>query len=260
MQRVVKDTGASPLGHAGVPFPTGPACFFLDFDGTLAEFAPTPDTVTIAPGLTDLLHELQQTLGGALAIVTGRALDNIDRNLAPCCLPTAGYHGAVRRAFDGTVHGTTVPAPWLATLRAPLQRHVAAIPGLLLEDKGLALAMHFRGAPHAAVATRELLRRLCACLPGDLELLEGEAVIEVRPAACHKGSAVDAFLAELPFAGRVPLYIGDDVTDQRGMAAVLRHGGMAIAVGDRLDARWRLPTPAAVRDWLAGYVAARVRA
>jgi trehalose 6-phosphate phosphatase len=244
----------------GVPFPPGPVSVFLDFDGTLAEFAPTPDAVSVAAGLTSLLCDLAQSLGGALAIVTGRTLDDIDRHLAPLRLPTAAHHGAVRRSIDGSLHGVAIPSPSLTALRAPLQRHVAAIPGLLLEDKGLALAVHFRAAPLAAATTRALLQRLCAELSDDLELLDGDAVIEVRPAAFHKGSAVDAFMGEAPFTGRVPLYIGDDLTDQRGMTAVLRRGGMVIAVGDRLDARWRLSTPAAVRDWLAAFAAAKALA
>ena len=248
-------------GHeaaTGVPLPAGRPCFFLDFDGTLVDHAPTPGSIHVPPGLATLLADLQRANDGALAIVTGRALEDIDRHLAPLRLPTAAVHGAVRRTAAGIVHQAADPAGIIAAidaLRMPLQEHVASIPGLLLEDKGLALAVHFRGAPQAEDATRALLSGLLAGGTHGLDLLEGACVLEVRPAHTGKGQAVEAFLRERPFAGRRPVFIGDDLTDLGGMHAAQRHGGLAIGVGDRVQGRWQLESPAAVHDWLRGCLA-----
>lgn len=241
----------------GVPFPAGRACFFLDFDGTLVDHAPTPGAIHVPPALATLLADLQAATAGALALITGRALPDIDRHLAPLRLPTAALHGAVHRATDGRLHEAVDIAPVTAALdalRAPLRRHVAATPGLLLEDKGLALAVHFRRAPQAGDATRRAVAGLLATATGDLELLEGNCVVEVRAAGADKGQAVAAFLREPPFAGRLPVCIGDDLTDLPALQLAQARGGLGIAVGDRLPAPFRLDSPAAVRDWLQAWL------
>lgn len=243
----------------GLPVPPRESCFFLDFDGTLVDFAPTPDTIEVPPELPGLLAALSGANAGAVALVTGRALPDIDRHLAPLCLPTAGLHGAVRRDAGGQCSGSGDAMNFVARTSA-VREHIAhwrgAHAGLLLEDKGHALAVHFRAMPATAPVLRERQRRLlgelAALLPDDMELLLGDLVLEVRPRGADKGTAVDAFLAETPFRGRFPVYLGDDLTDLAGMAAVERHGGLAIGVGPRLQTRWQLATPTAARAWLAG--------
>lgn len=242
----------------GLPVPPAESCFFLDFDGTLVDFATTPDTIEVPDELVVLLADLAESSGGALAIVTGRALEDLDRHLAPLRLPTAALHGTVRRNISGQVYGSA-SAPDFASrtagIRERLHHWFRAHPGLLLEDKTLALAIHFRALPDAADVLhemqQELYRELATDLPEGLELLHGDLVIEVRPRGTHKGSAVEAFLAEAPFRGRSPVYLGDDLADLNGMAAVEQYGGLAVAVGSRLPARWHLPSPTAARAWLA---------
>lgn len=247
----------------GVPFPAGPACFFLDFDGTLVDHAATPDDIRVPEGLVTCLARLQQEACGALAILTGRALPDIDRHLAPLRLPTAAVHGAMRRTASGQLR-EAIDARRIAaaidTLRGRLQARVAATPGLWLEDKGLALAVHYRAAPQAAAAARAWLREGLEASGAGLELLEGDCVLEARPAGTDKGRAVAAFLAEPPFAGRIPVCIGNDATDQPALDEAHRRGGLAIAVGDRVQAAWRLPAPADVRRWLSGCIDAAARA
>lgn len=245
---------------ADVPLLPGNSCLFLDFDGTLVDFAPSPAAITVPPALVPLLDALRSRIGGALALVSGRPLADLDHHLAPLRLPAAALHGTLRRDVAGQVHGNpdTGAGDFLArtaSLRERLGRWSATHRGLLLEDKGLALAVHFRAMPCAAAELlelqRELHRELAGELPDGMELLTGDLVVEVRPRGSDKGLAVAAFLAEPPFRGRFPVYLGDDLADLQGMAAVEQHGGMTIAVGQRIPARWRLPTPTDARDWLA---------
>lgn len=244
---------------SGIPAPPVGACFFLDFDGTLVDFAATPATIAVPAELVTLLQTLGATHGGALAIVTGRALPDIDHYLAPLRLPVAALHGTVRRDASGQVCGDTSTADFrsrTAPVRECLRRWATRYPGLLLEDKGLALAVHFRALSVTATERQALQQavhcELAATLPAAMELLVGDLVLEVRDRGTDKGSAVAAFLAETPFSGRFPVYLGDDLADTSGMAVVERHGGLAIAVGHRVQARWHLPSPTAARAWLAG--------
>jgi trehalose 6-phosphate phosphatase len=237
------------------------ACLFLDFDGTLVEFANTPASIQFAPHLSSLIAALHRQLDGALAIVTGRALADLDRHLAPQRFPTAALHGTVRRNPAGSVSGLSSTLGFAAKTSAIRQRllhWIAEFPGLLLEDKGLALALHFRGLAGDVRLLHTLTRELTALLPSDMELLSGELVVEIRLRGSDKGTAVEAFLAEPPFRGRRPVYLGDDVGDLPAMAVVERHGGMVIAVGERIAAPWRLPTPAHARAWLAEALADRL--
>lgn len=235
-------------------------CLFLDFDGTLIEFAPTPEEVQPDASLVALLTETCSLLGGALAIVSGRSVDTMDRLLAPLRVPVAGVHGYERRAADGGFYRPTPHAAKLAALRDDLAQFVAARPGLLLEEKSAGLAVHFRRVPYLQGAVRSQLESGVASLGAEFELLEGDAVIEVKSATHNKATAVEAFMQEAPFAGRSPIYIGDDNTDFDGFAAVSRHGGMAIGVGNRVATPWRLRDPAAVRAWLLDFNSMSVNA
>jgi trehalose 6-phosphate phosphatase len=235
--------------HA-VPLPHNEWCLFLDVDGTLLELADSPGGVAVDASLQPLLARLRGAAGGAVALVSGRTIENIDRLLDTRAMPVAGLHGCERRDARGALHVAPVAREQLADLRAGLERLVARHPGLLLEDKGAGVALHFLKARELENELRAEVALLATPLVPKFAVLDGHAVIEVKPAAHTKDSAVTAFMEEAPFAGRSPIYIGDDQTDYGGFAAVRRHEGMAIAVGTRVKAEWWLPGPAAVRSWL----------
>ncbi len=228
----------------------GPSGLFLDFDGTLVDFATTPDGVQPDAALTTLLERLRLRFEGAVAIITGRRIASIDALLAPLQLPVAGLQGLERRDARGHVHRPAAPAVWLAPALARLRAHVATHPGLLLEDKEFSLALHYRAAPQFEAATRVLLQALLPTLPHDARLLEGNRVFELRPGSDDKGSALEKFMTEPPFRGRSPIYVGDDDADWPAMQAAERGRGLSIAVGPRLPAQHRLKDSNAVRAWL----------
>ena len=233
-----------------VPLPHDPWCLFLDVDGTLLELADSPGGVAVDPHLLPLLEQLRNAAGGALALVSGRTISNLDELLGSSGLPAAGLHGCERRDATGAMHVAPIALEQLADVRAGLQRLAARHSGLLLEDKGAGLALHFLKARELEHELRAEVALLAAPLVPKFALLDGHAVIEVKPAAHTKDSAVSAFMEEQPFRGRQPIFIGDDQTDYGGFAAVRRFGGMAIAVGPRVQSEWWLPGPAAVRQWL----------
>lgn len=247
-----------PRENAPVPelgdFPTKRSCLFLDVDGTLVDLVPRPADVRVDDELLVLLSRLHSHLGGAVALISGRPMDELARLFAPLRLPMAGIHGHERRSAQGAVHRPTVAASRLDMARDRLAELALVTPGLLVEDKGSALALHFRNAPHAMDSAAAVMRQ-CARESGTgFELLEGSCVIELKPAGQNKATAIEAFMQEEPFAGRIPIYIGDDRTDFDGFGAVRRHGGVDIAVGEQVPARWRLESPAAVRNWLRQFM------
>jgi trehalose 6-phosphate phosphatase len=220
-------------------------------DGTLIEIAETPSAADTDPCLLNLIRHLHAACQGAVAVVSGRAVADLDHRLAGLNLPLAGQHGLERRDSAGRhyQHATTPRAKDAieAHLRPVLQRH----PGLLLEDKGLSLALHYRRTPQLASYVHRLLHSLVEGVKDSLQLQKGKRVVEIKPAGYDKGTAVEDFLAEPPFRGRRPVYIGDDTTDEHGFAVVNRHDGISIKVGKgRSQARYRLPDVAAVRGWL----------
>ena len=230
--------------------PDQPWCLFLDVDGTLLELAATPAGVTVDATLMPLLDRLRDIAGGALALVSGRTVENLDQLLGSRHLPIAGMHGCERRDAAGHLHVAPVALEQLADVRAGLQLMVERNPNLLLEDKGAGLALHFLKAPELEHQLRAEVAVLSAPLVPRFAMLDGHAVIEVKPAAHTKDSAVTAYMEEAPFRGRLPVFIGDDVTDYGGFAAVRRFGGLAIAVGPRVQSEWWLADPPAVRQWL----------
>ena len=235
--------------HA-VPMPAGDWCLFLDVDGTLLDLAASPGAVTVDASLLALLERLRRAAGGALALVSGRTIVDLDRLFTPLKLPAAGIHGFERRDVHGTSTVADVVRAQLDPLRVALAQIAARHSGLLLEDKGAALALHFLQAPQLERELRAQVAVLAAPLVPEFALLDGHAVIEIKPAVHTKDSAVTAFMREAPFRGRRPIFIGDDHTDYGGFEAVRRAGGMAIAVGPRVRSEWWLPGPGAVRDWL----------
>lgn len=233
------------------PPPPGPDwAWFLDVDGTLIDIAPTPSAIHFPPDLPARLAKLAGRHGGALALVSGRALDNILQLVAPLVPPAAGLHGLERRDAGGRVVRPG-PLPGLDAMRAELQAFAAAHPGVILEDKGLTLALHYRQAPALEADCRRAAQR--AAPPG-FAVAAGKMVFEIRPKGADKGGAVAAFMAEPPFAGRVPVFVGDDVTDEDGFVAANRLGGSSVLVGPEraTQARWRLPDVAAAARWLFG--------
>lgn len=227
------------------------AALFLDFDGTLADLAPRPEAVQVDAGLIGLLHTAHTRLGGAVAIVSGRTVAEIDHFLAPLRLAVAGIHGAQGRRADGRLW--QIEPPGLDAAGAAAAALVEAHPGLLLERKGPALALHYRQAPALESLCIATLAQAVRDLPG-VELMRGKCVVELKPASVSKGRAIHDFMCEPPFVGRTPVFVGDDVTDEAGFETVLRLGGEAIKVGSGPSlAPHRLDDPAAVHAWLAGW-------
>jgi trehalose 6-phosphate phosphatase len=201
---------------------------FLDVDGTLLHLAETPDTVRCSSDVLDVLSRLSKTYRGAVALISGRKIENLDQLFAPLQLPSAGLHGLEHRGADG--HVTLLgEARALEHLRAPLHALAESRKGLIFEDKGRALALHFRQAPKEAARIAKEIAHLTAASP-DLILIHGKMVIEIKPRHADKGSALRAFMAEAPFAGRVPVFLGDDTTDEDGFAAVNAMGGVSIHI------------------------------
>ena len=224
---------------------------FLDVDGTLLELAPTPDAVIVGPELPELLARLSRRFGGALAIVSGRCIAELDQLFYPFRFPAAGIHGIELRDARGELHYAGLRDVDLEWARAELRRFVAQHPGLILEDKGRALALHFRQAPELESAVQTVLGRVLPALPAEAHLQPGHCVIEIKSAAADKRTAIQRFLEEPPFAGRVPVFVGDDVTDHEGLDYVESIGGHAVFVGPApRHVRGWLPDPAAVRSWL----------
>lgn len=229
---------------------------FLDFDGTLVELAPTPDAIRVPPALPALLRDLARFFLGAVAIMTGRRLADLDRHLGGTRLPAAGQHGAERR-IDPSQPAELPDAAALASARERIEAGARRHEGVLLEDKGASLALHYRAVPEVGDFLRRLAEDLVAESAGALELMPGKAVYEIRPAGSDKGTALHAFMQRPPFAGRRPLVVGDDLTDEYAFAAALAAGGSAVKVGDGATrAPWRIATPKAVREWLAGRLSA----
>jgi trehalose 6-phosphate phosphatase len=223
---------------------------FLDFDGTLAELAAQPGAVRVPDRLVPLLDHLREHLQGALALVTGRPLAELDALLAPLCLPAAAEHGAVRRGVDGRQQ--SVPTPNLKAVTRVASALARQHAGLQVELKTAAVALHYRQAPALESLCLQHLSRAVMATPG-VELLHGKCVIEVKPLGVNKGRAIAAFMREPPFAGRTPWFAGDDATDEAGFAWVQSVGGQCLKVGAGPSlARHRCANPQALRQWLAG--------
>jgi trehalose 6-phosphate phosphatase len=235
--------------------PVGSWCVFLDVDGTLVDLEQTPDRVVISDDLRTLLARAARALGGALAIVSGRSLADLDALFSPLQLPAAGVHGLERRDVTGRTTRCELPPARLDPARWLLRAFADVHNGVLLEDKGVALAVHYRGASEHESGVRDIVRAAAAEVGPEFHVQEGAMVLEIKPAGWNKAAAVDAFMGEPPFRGRMPIFVGDDVTDRDGFMAVLRRGGLAVAVGDRVTTRWRLANPRAVQRWLAGLAA-----
>lgn len=234
-----------------------PSCaLFLDFDGTMVDIAPQPHAVHVPPPLLEAVRKVHHYLGGAVAVISGRPIAQIDSFLEPLRLPVAGVHGAERRGADGElVLQETHPLDLVEqAARGLAARH----PGLLVEQKRGSLALHYRLAPELEEECLRVMQQAVDASPG-ISLLRGKMVAEAKPGGTSKGRAIEDFLREPPFAGRVPVFIGDDVTDEPGFTTVQGLGGLGIKVGEGATAaRRRLPDPAALRRELEDAVANRI--
>ncbi len=225
--------------------------YFLDVDGTLIDIAETPDAAHVDTALLELIARLHRASGGAMALVSGRALSDLENRLGALRLPLAGQHGLERRDATGRLWIHAAPPAAKCAIKEKLAPVLARHPGLLLEDKGLTLALHYRLAPHLAAYARRLISRLTSDANAGLEVQFGKRVAEIKPSGIDKGTAVSEYLAESPFKGRRPVFIGDDLNDEHGFAEVNRLDGISIKVGKgKSCARFRLPDVVAVRRWL----------
>lgn len=229
--------------------------FFLDVDGTLLDLADHPDAVVVEPTLVEALGRLQRAAGGAVALISGRRIADLDALFAPLTFAIAGQHGLERRDGAGILHRHAGRSAAFDRCRHELQTLVESHAGLLLEDKGTTLALHFRRAPQLERLVDRRLSELVAGLDEDYRLQHGKMVIEVKPGGHDKGTAIEDFMHEHPFRNRLPVFIGDDVTDEDGFRVVNALGGHSIKVGEGpTAARWRVATAQAVRSWLGGYL------
>ena len=225
---------------------------FLDVDGTLLEIECEPDAVHVPDRLRRILQRLQAASGGALALVSGRSLEQLDRLFSPLRFSAAGLHGLERRNLDRVIERAAPDPELFERARRRLAEFADAHEGVLLEDKGLTLALHYRKAPEAAEAAGRLAEMAVAESRGAFALLRGKMVYELKPPGVDKGRAIAAFLAEAPFAGRRPVFAGDDMTDEAGFEAVNQRGGVSVRIGEgqATAAAFGCADVAAVQTWL----------
>ena len=227
---------------------------FLDVDGTLLEIAQSPDAVKVPASLRNTLDLASDRVAGALALISGRKLGDLDQLFAPSVFPAAGQHGFERRDFSGNLALPQVDTERLMMARTQLTALVERYPGLLLEDKGSGLALHYRNAPHLEASLKQLMNELLISTAPQFELKPGKFVLELTPAGYSKRTAIEAFMQEAPFAGRTPVFVGDDITDEDGFAAVNALGGYSIRVGTDKNAptaaRFHFGSVSAVIAWL----------
>jgi trehalose 6-phosphate phosphatase len=226
------------------------SALLLDVDGTLVDIAPTPGQVLVPALLKRSLGRLMERTGGAIALVSGRSIADLDRLFEPMRLTAVGGHGAELRLLEGA------GAQWhnAPALGAELKRRLLAIAGsgVLAEDKGYAVALHYRLAPEREKMVRDAVMAACADPgPVPVEILPGKAVIEIKPAGFNKGTGVRDLMGRTPFAGRTPIFIGDDVTDEAVFAIMPDFDGLSFSVGRQVaGAVNHFDTPADVRAWL----------
>jgi trehalose 6-phosphate phosphatase len=234
----------------------GEWALFLDFDGTLVEIVERPEAVIVDPALGGALTRLRDQLGGALAIVTGRPIAVIDGFLAPLRFDVAGLHGVEHRLAGRLSPCRPDDHPRLRAAVTELPDRLPKHPGVLIEDKGCSVAVHWRLAPDVGDDAMQVMDEIAAMLGPEYRLQGGKAVAEILPSRAAKGAIIRHFLEQEPFRGRRPIFIGDDLTDERGFAAVNEIGGVSIRIGrEPTSAHRRIESPAALRRVLASWAA-----
>ncbi len=245
------------------PVPTPPlvsldkAALFFDVDGTLVNIEQEPDAVSVSSWLRHLLYRLIDRTDGALALVSGRSIDQLDRLFRPLAFSASGLHGLERRLLPGQVTREAIDPTLIPSTKLNLEYFAKGRKGVLVEDKGLTLALHYRMAPEHHEAAAECVRNLVEDSQGKLVLLEGKMVFELKPPGFDKGRAIVDFMQEPPFRGRCPIFAGDDVTDEAGFNAVNKMDGMSIKIGNdgrQTDAAHGLETVQATIAWLSDLI------
>ncbi|ABE57600.1 trehalose-phosphatase [Chromohalobacter israelensis] len=233
------------------PLPRHDWALFLDFDGTLVPLADHPRDTSVSEALRHLVARLAHELDGAVAIISGRPVADLEALLAPLDLPLAGVHGLEWRDTSGGYHSAVAHPERLAACRDALADFVAGHDGLHYEDKRVALALHYRGAPELAAECRHFMAEWQQALGDDVETVAGKCVIELRPAGVHKGTAIARLLDDPVFQGRRPVFVGDDVTDEDAFREVNARGGLSVRVGDgKTAATYYLESVKKVLTWL----------
>jgi len=230
----------------------GRCAILLDIDGTILDFAPSPLQVRVPEDLKRTLTRLGQLTGGAVALVSGRSIGDIDRIFSPLQLAAIGVHGAQMR-LDGSGPVQTRVAPLSETLKRKLAKVADLAPGILVEDKGYSLALHYRLVPAKAHEVVSAIGGICESAPQEaVEILPGKFVVDIKPAGINKGDAVVELMRHAPFAGRQPIFIGDDTTDLSVFDIIPKFRGRAYSVGGlTADTDGHFETPEMVRSWLA---------
>lgn len=229
--------------------------FFLDVDGTLMDYAEHPQAVRVGVPLLNLLDNLRVASGGALALISGRSIEDIDKLFAPLVLPAAGQHGTELRTAAGVIQRHTPPIDMLGKAAAEIVRLTAAHEGLVFENKGMTLALHYRMAPQLENLVERAMRGIAASMGTEFGLQVGKCVYEIRPSGKDKGTAIAEFMALAPFINREPVFVGDDLTDEYGFDVVNALGGYSVKVGPgKTGAYWQLDNAAAVLAWLGELV------
>jgi trehalose 6-phosphate phosphatase len=251
---------APPLGDAAIesvaPLGDTPLALFLDVYGTLLDLAARPDDVVTPAGLVPTLAQAERKLAGALALISGRSIDDVDRLFAPLRLRVSGVHGAeIRLDPDASMTPTTVgelPQSLLAALRLA----VDPFPGVFVEDKRFSFTVHYRLSPAAERPLHYIVKQIVDSVQVAVEIMDAHYAIEIKGPCYDKGSAIAAFLSTPTFRGRTPIFVGDDTTDESGFAVVAARGGFAYSVGrPRAGAIGAFSEPRAVRAWLAEFAA-----
>lgn len=246
---------AEPLTET--PEQSAQYAYFFDLDGTLAEIKPHPDQVVIPPTILQMLQGLAERNAGALALISGRSMAELDALAKPFRFPLAGVHGAERRDINGKTHIVRLPQAIEREISGQLHAALAHLPGTELESKGMAFALHYRQAPEHEAALQALALRITQTWP-QLSLQQGKCVVEIKPKGANKGEAIAAFIQEAPFAGRIPVFLGDDLTDETGFRVVNQAGGISVKVGEgETQATWRLADVSDVWRWLESLYAAQ---
>ncbi len=224
----------------------------LDIDGTILDLAPSPQQVWVPTGLRQTLARLDQLTGGALALVSGRSLNDIDLIFSPLQLAGIGGHGVELRAIAGG-EALMRAKPLSATLKRKLASVSELGPGILAEDKGYSLALHYRMAPDKGAEVRAAVDKICAeTQSGLVEILRGKLVVEIKPAGINKANAVCELMKRAPFTDRNPIFIGDDTTDEPVFGIISQFGGLSFSVGRVVpDVNGHFEKPESVRAWLA---------
>ena len=226
--------------------------WFFDIDGTLVEIASAPSSVVVSDDLPHIISRLQTLSGGAVSLITGRSVSDVESFFPLEGLAVAGQHGLEMRDASGEVEVAFSSGADFAAIRSELGSIASRHAGLIVENKGESIALHYRQAPRLAGYAHRVMKKIQAAHGSDLVIQKGKRVVELKPAGADKGSAIRELMLAPPFAGRTPVFVGDDITDEAGFTLVNSMGGHSVKVGSgKSEAKWRLRDVTAVRQWLS---------